>query len=560
MCTKNLCGAFILCTFFLLMPSYVSHSALAADRDGDGIENPLDNCPGVPNPDQNNADGDTAGDACDFCVGKGAYDTDADGRCDGDDNCYSVPNPGQENSDGDSYGDVCAENIPQFNPVETFQGSYEEIGRQIAKRYPDSIIYVSEVFSILGVTPQLAQSQYYDIEDLIPNSIKEHMQGMALGLTEVSPSFSYQRAWDMVLVTSFAINILNIPSEPNGAESSSGCTAFAVSSAAGTFLAHNTDNQKGSEHNGAIMRIIPNNGDHSYIHLFTPAFVDVGLGLNDQGIGITYNVGNPNVHPAMGLPPLFMVRSVMEKASTLEEAVSAFTSFIDQGNTFGYGGAIFLIVDFKDSSMAKVQVRSEVVDVSYGQELRPDVTCIYSTNHFLGDFNEDPDYYYESSWKRLERLEELLAQYQVYDLETCWDILTDHGDGEPNNNTISRNGTNSGTTITNIFTADTLYYTMGMPHRYLELYDEPVEVKVDFKTETLCPAELLYGEHSEEAKLLRRFRDAVVIDLPGGEGLIQLYYQLSPDIARTITTDPALKLYLKGLLDGLLPVAELLVQ
>ncbi|MBA2751461.1 MAG: thrombospondin type 3 repeat-containing protein, partial [Actinobacteria bacterium] len=35
------------------------------DADGDGVEDVLDNCPDVANPDQADADGDGIGDACD---------------------------------------------------------------------------------------------------------------------------------------------------------------------------------------------------------------------------------------------------------------------------------------------------------------------------------------------------------------------------------------------------------------------------------------------------------------------------------------------------------------
>jgi hypothetical protein len=473
-----------------LLPNFV----IAADRDGDGIENQDDNCPKVPNGpllgtcaagdlkntctsngdcgvdgfcsmNQEDSDFDSYGDACDFCIGDGHYDTDEDGLCDRDDNCYSVPNPDQNVSDGDGFGDMCTNNIPLYNPLVTLKGNYEEIGRQVAHRFPDTIFFAAvDVFMVLGVSPLLAQNYYDTIEDLIPQSIKDYMQGMAFGLTEVRP-YSYQTAWDLVIVNTFAISILNMPD---------GCTAFAVTSNAGTFLAHNTDNSKGSEHNGAAMYFVPNNGDNSYTHLFTPAFVDVGLGLNDKGIGITYNVGNPNVNATTGLPPLFMVRYVMEKASTLDEAVSYFTDFIDAGNYYGHGGAIFLVVDFNDSSMAKIQVRSEKVKVTYGEELKPGVTYISSTNHFDEDFRDDPDYYYESSWLRLERLLEILPQFETYDLETCFAILSDHGDGEANNNTISRNGTSTGTTVTNVFTYDKVYYTLGRPHEYLDVYPGPV--------------------------------------------------------------------------------------
>lgn len=57
------------------------------DRDRDGIFDPVDNCPDVPNPGQANGDGDGLGDACD--------------------NCPTLTNPGQEDADSDRVGDAC---------------------------------------------------------------------------------------------------------------------------------------------------------------------------------------------------------------------------------------------------------------------------------------------------------------------------------------------------------------------------------------------------------------------------------------------------------------------
>lgn len=62
------------------------------DVDGDGIENPDDNCPTTPNADQaDTCTADEFGDAC--------QDTDADGVLDVDDNCCKTPNPDQRNRD-----------------------------------------------------------------------------------------------------------------------------------------------------------------------------------------------------------------------------------------------------------------------------------------------------------------------------------------------------------------------------------------------------------------------------------------------------------------------------
>ena len=74
------------------------------DADGDGIDNCSDNCPGDPNANQADNDGDSAGDACD-------EDDDNDGVLDADDNCALVANPDQDNTDGDPRGDAC-DNCP----------------------------------------------------------------------------------------------------------------------------------------------------------------------------------------------------------------------------------------------------------------------------------------------------------------------------------------------------------------------------------------------------------------------------------------------------------------
>jgi photosystem II stability/assembly factor-like uncharacterized protein len=70
------------------------------DDDDDGVLDADDNCPLIPNPEQEDTDGDGQGDVCDT-------DDDNDGVLDTEDNCPLVPNPGQEDADNDGIGDVC---------------------------------------------------------------------------------------------------------------------------------------------------------------------------------------------------------------------------------------------------------------------------------------------------------------------------------------------------------------------------------------------------------------------------------------------------------------------
>ncbi|MCR6653432.1 MAG: thrombospondin type 3 repeat-containing protein [Cellvibrionaceae bacterium] len=82
---------------------------IGKDSDGDGILDPIDNCPATYNWDQYDYDGDGLGDACDPDPYNPAppIDTDGDGIFDFADNCPAHPNPNQEDIDGDGLGDVC---------------------------------------------------------------------------------------------------------------------------------------------------------------------------------------------------------------------------------------------------------------------------------------------------------------------------------------------------------------------------------------------------------------------------------------------------------------------
>jgi hypothetical protein len=64
----------------------------------------------------------------------------------------------------------------------------------------------------------------------------------------------------------------------------------------------------------------------------------------------------------------------------------------------------------------------------------------------------------------------------------------------------------------------------------------------------------MYGEHSEETRLLRYIRDNILSKTHEGRELIKLYYQWSPAIAKAMEKDKAFKEEVKTMIDGVLPL------
>ena len=100
-----------------LDPCRPDDSADGCDSDGDGAVNGTDNCPGIPNADQRDNDGDTIGDECDDTPDGSPADADRDGTPDASDNCPAIANADQSDTDNDGIGNSC-DDTPNGPPAD----------------------------------------------------------------------------------------------------------------------------------------------------------------------------------------------------------------------------------------------------------------------------------------------------------------------------------------------------------------------------------------------------------------------------------------------------------
>lgn len=344
-------------------------------------------------------------------------------------------------------------------PVVVVSGTWEEMGYQtssrmdFAKSIQRTVSYMSKSFS-----PEKAQLYFDKVEPMIPHNIVEQMRGLARGLSDTL-DISYDKAWKDILVWNFFIPSTYIKS----------CTAFAVNSPGGAFIAHNTDQEYIHTLDGSVSIFKPDPGlGYPFVSFFSPAFVGVCLGENLAGLAVVYNAAFPSKRD-YGLPPLMMIRKVMEECGSLDETIQVFQSFLKEGGRFSHNGANLIFIDFKTEEMALIELAPDRVEVDRGKRWG-NKKLVLTTNHYcmMPERNQREEYN-TSSYARFERAKMLLRIEEKFTLESIIKILSDHdGKEQGTNHTICRHkNINTGTCYFHAFDDQfALYYTMGNPCRY----------------------------------------------------------------------------------------------
>jgi hypothetical protein len=70
---------------------------------------------------------------------------------------------------------------------------------------------------------------------------------------------------------------------------------------------------------------------------------------------------------------------------------------------------------------------------------------------------------------------------------------------------------------------------------------------------SLCAAEAVYGENSEQTELLKEYRDHVLRNTTEGQEIIESYYKFSPTVTKLLEQRPLLKNRAKAFIDSMLP-------
>jgi hypothetical protein len=93
-----------------------------------------------------------------------------------------------------------------------------------------------------------------------------------------------------------------------------------------------------------------------------------------------------------------------------------------------------------------------------------------------------------------------------------------------------------------------------LAHGTIEVTEGTSSTTTTAPPEETCPTIAIYGEDSEEVKMLRLLRDNLLIKTPEGQELIKAYYHWGPALVQAMQEDKACKMAIKEIVEAILPL------
>ena len=265
-----------------------------------------------------------------------------------------------------------------------------------------------------------------DLPDFISEEYKLEILGAAKGFTDRHPGIAplYHRLGAYHAAHDISHFVMDMPLAPK--EPIDGCTAFSARGPGGHLLtARNFDFQGGPgfDRDKIVMFVKPEKG-YPFISVSWPGMLGAVTGMNARLIYVSINAGASSDTRAVGTPSCFVVREVLQRAATIEEAVA----IISRAQVFVSDS--FLVADGKTGRAIVVEKTPARMGIRKTEGER--IVC---ANHFItkelaGDPKNLKYMASSSSVARQKRAEALLALLpKGPDIFSAAAILRDRGEG-----------------------------------------------------------------------------------------------------------------------------------
>ena len=312
------------------------------------------------------------------------------------------------------------------------------------------------------------------------------------------------------------------------------CTTFGATgehTARGqTLLARNFDFEGGrvfDEHKVVIF-VKPRVG-YAYAHVAWGGMAGVVSGMNETGLGAVLNAAGSARFDTKGRPTIFVLRSVLTHAATIDEAVD----IVRRADVFI--SEIFTVADAKSGELAAIEITPDEVRVRRG------AGRISATNHFLDpelgrDEHNRKRITQKTTGRRLSRLQELLANAGPLDVPKAIRILRDRalpgGRAAPLGHRGTIDPMIAAHSVVFDLTARTLYVSSS-PHTLGEFvrYDFDEVMAGGFSDRGALPADaaLQDGRYAGLREARRLVREARAAEDAPAEAMLRRALRRSPD-------------------------------